>query len=215
MARSRASSAPCSITCTPSATSDASWTGTLVSRPCCPWVDYCNSLLVGQSATALRGLQLAQNYAARPVMGLRRSDHVPPALEALHWLPIHQRVCYKLMCLLYRTLYTNDAPVYMSSMVSHYMPGRALRSASATMRVAVPRLSGLCRPLFLGVGSLLSGMHCLLTSITVRHSGLLKPVLKLIYLGNILVKHQSSLLDTPDFLTILKLIYSGNFLVKH
>ena len=215
MARSRASNAPCSITCTPSATSDASWTGTLVSRPCCPWVDYCNSLLVGQSAAALWELQLAQNYAAPLVMGLRQSDHVTPAFEGLHWLPIHQWVCYKLMCLLYRTLYTNDAPVYNNFMVSHYTPGRALHSASATMCLAVPRPSGLCRLLFLGIGSLLFGMHCLLTSITVRHSGLLKPVLKLIYLGNILVKHQSWLLDTPDFLTILKLIYSGNFLVRH
>ena len=43
------------------------------------------------------------------------------------------------MCLLYKTLYTNDVPVYMSSMVSQYTPGRALRSASATMRLSVPR----------------------------------------------------------------------------
>ena len=69
-------------------------------------VDYCNSLLVGQSAAALRGLQLAQNYAARLVMGVRRRDHVTPTLQALHWLPIHQRVCYRLMCLLHKTLYT-------------------------------------------------------------------------------------------------------------
>ena len=107
-------------------------------------VDYCNSLLVGQSAAALRGLQLAQNYAPRLVMGLRRRDHVTPALQALHWLPIHQRVCYKLMCLLHKTLYTDDAPVYMSSMVSQYTPGRALRSASATMRLAVPRTRLAC-----------------------------------------------------------------------
>ena len=53
-------------------------------------VDYCNSLLVGQSAAALWGLQLAQNYATHLVMGLRQHDLVTPALEALHWLPIHQ-----------------------------------------------------------------------------------------------------------------------------
>ena len=56
-------------------------------------VDDCNSLLVGQSAVALRGLQLTQNYAARLVMGLRPRDHITPALEALHWPRIHQRVC--------------------------------------------------------------------------------------------------------------------------
>ena len=107
-------------------------------------MDYCNSLLVGQSPATLRVLQLAQNYAVRLVMGLRWCDYVTPALEALHWLPIHPRVCYKLMCLLHKTLYTDDAPVYMSFMVSQYTPGRALRSASATMRLAVPRTRVAC-----------------------------------------------------------------------
>ena len=37
-------------------------------------VDYCNSLLVGQSAAALRELQLIQNYGAGLVMGLRWRD---------------------------------------------------------------------------------------------------------------------------------------------
>ena len=183
MARSRAPSAPCSITCAPSATSDATWTGTPVSKAVLSLVmsrvDYCNSLLVGQSAAALRGLQLAQNYAARLVIGLRRRDHVTPALQALHWLPIHQRVCYKLMCLLHKTLYTDDAPVYMSSMVSQYTPGRALRSASATMRPGCnSHPSGLCRTAASRCRLLLSGRRCLLTSISVQRSGTLKTNLK-------------------------------------
>ena len=86
-------------------------------------VDYYNSLLVGESAAALREVQLHQNYAARLVMGLHWRDHVTPALQAVHRLPIHQRVCYKLMCLLYKTLYSDDAPTCMDSMVSLYTPG--------------------------------------------------------------------------------------------
>ena len=39
---------------------------------------------------------------------------------------------------------TDDAPVYMSSMISHYTPGRALCSASATMRLAIPRTRLAC-----------------------------------------------------------------------
>ena len=148
-------------------------------------VDYCNSLLVDQSAVALRGLHLAQNYAARLVMGLPRRNHVTLALEVLHWL----RVCYKLTCLLYKTLYTDDGPAYMSSMVSQYTPGRA---------GALP--APLCAWLYLApvwlvqaaasrCQFLLSGMCCLLTFITVGHSRLLKQVLKPVYSGNILVKH--------------------------
>ena len=154
-------------------------------------VDCCITLLVGQSAAALRGLQLAQNYTARLAMGLRRCDHVTPALEALYWLPIHQGVSYKLMCLLYETLYTDDAAVYMSSMVSQYTPGRALGSASATSYAPgyTSHPSGLCRRCFSVSAPAFSGMRCLLTSITVRHSGLLQLILKLVYSGNISVKH--------------------------
>ena len=42
------------------------------------------------------------------------------------------------MYLLYKTLYTDDAPAYMGSMVSLYTPGRALRAVSAIVRLAVP-----------------------------------------------------------------------------
>ena len=148
MARSRASNAPCSITC-----ASISNIRRFLDRDTCvkavlslvmSRVDYCNSLLVGQSAAAVQALQLAQNYAAHLVMGLRQCDHATPALHALYLMPIHQRVFYKLICLLHKTLYTDDAPVYMSSMVSQYMPGRTLRSASGTMCLAVPRTCLAC-----------------------------------------------------------------------
>ena len=93
------------------------------------------------------------------------------------------------MCLLYQTLYTDNAPAYTGSMVSLYTPGRALRSASATVRLAVPltRLAraGRC----FSVSTLLSGMRGLPTFITIGHSRLLKHILKPIYSRNILVKH--------------------------
>ena len=63
---------------------------------------------------------------------------------------------------------------------------------------------------------LLSGMRCLLTSITVRHSALVKLILKLIYSDNILVKHHCHQGWTlRSFKLILKLVYLGNILVKH
>ena len=117
-------------------------------------VDYCNSLLVGQSATALRGLQLAQNYAAHLVMGLCWCDHVTPALQALHWLPIHQRVCYQLMCLLHKTLYHR----WRTSL--HELHGQPVCTRQGTVLCqchcapgCTSHPSGLCRPLLLGVGS--------------------------------------------------------------
>jgi len=37
-----------------------------------------------------------QNAAARLVTGTRRSDHITPVLRQLHWLPVRQRVAFKI-----------------------------------------------------------------------------------------------------------------------
>jgi len=36
-----------------------------------------------------------QNMAAHTVYGVRRSEHITPVLEDLHWLPVGQRVVFK------------------------------------------------------------------------------------------------------------------------
>ncbi|XP_064193957.1 uncharacterized protein LOC135256013 [Anguilla rostrata] len=48
-------------------------------------LDYCNSLLAGLPASAIRPLQLIQNAAARLVYNLPRHSHVTPLLTDLHW----------------------------------------------------------------------------------------------------------------------------------
>jgi len=41
-------------------------------------------------------MQRVMNAAARVVMNLSLHDHVKPALKQLHWLPVEQRITYKL-----------------------------------------------------------------------------------------------------------------------
>jgi len=77
-------------------------------------IDYCNSLLYGISNTLLRRLQSIQNAAERLVTGAKKFDHITPVLRELHWLPIRQRITYKLSLLVYKCLH-NAAPVYLSS----------------------------------------------------------------------------------------------------
>ena len=70
--------------------------------------------------------------AARLVNDLRPHDHVTSALKELHWLPIKQRVDYKL-CLLVHKVTVRQAPSYLTGMltaVTDVPPRSTLRDAS-------------------------------------------------------------------------------------
>ena len=53
----------------------------------------------------------------RLVEDLKPNDHVTAALKNLHWLPVKQRVEYKL-CLLMHKVSVGQAPEYMKDMVT-------------------------------------------------------------------------------------------------
>ena len=67
-------------------------------------LDYCNSLLVGVADCVIRKLQGVQNAAARMITGTRKFDHVTPILRELHWLPVAQRIQYKIAMLVNKYL---------------------------------------------------------------------------------------------------------------
>jgi len=67
-------------------------------------LDYCNALLYGIADGQLQRLQSVQNAAARLVTGTRRTDHITPVLQSLHWLPVRQRDTFKLATLIHYNL---------------------------------------------------------------------------------------------------------------
>ena len=67
-------------------------------------LDHCNSLVYGLPNYKLQRLQYMLNSAARLVTRARRCDHISPILMELHWLPIEQRVVFKILLLLIRLL---------------------------------------------------------------------------------------------------------------
>lgn len=79
-------------------------------------LDYCNAALAGLPASTIRPLQRVQNAAARLITNTKQSDHITPILKSLHWLPVKQRIIYKL-CLLMHMIHTEQSPVYMADMV--------------------------------------------------------------------------------------------------
>ena len=60
-------------------------------------LDYCNSLYNGISQANLNKMQRIQNTLARVITNTSKFEHITPILKKLHWLPIKQRIDYKLM----------------------------------------------------------------------------------------------------------------------
>jgi len=65
-------------------------------------VDYCNSLLYGIAEGLTQRLKRVQNMAARLVLGLRKYDQISGAIRGLRWLPVRQRIDYKVALLIYK-----------------------------------------------------------------------------------------------------------------
>jgi len=68
-------------------------------------LDYCNCVLIGIADALMRRLQAVQYAAARLLTGTRRRDHITPILQQLHWLPVRQRVEFKLATLVFKILH--------------------------------------------------------------------------------------------------------------
>ena len=65
-------------------------------------VDYCNNVLYGTCTAHLHLIQSVLNGAARLIVGKRKYDHITDTMcHYLHWLPVRQRIQYKL-CMLVR-----------------------------------------------------------------------------------------------------------------
>ena len=80
-------------------------------------LDYCNSLLYGIGMGLTKRLQCVQNTLARVVVpSVKRRDHISPILKQLHWLPVRQRIDFKLALLTFKVL-QNKQPSYLAEML--------------------------------------------------------------------------------------------------
>jgi hypothetical protein len=103
-------------------------------------LDYCNALFAALPNSTIAPLQRVQNAAARLILGLKQSDHITPALKELHWLPIRQRILYKLSILVYKSLH-HEAPHYLTELFNYISDNAAkssLRSANYN-QLDIPR----------------------------------------------------------------------------
>jgi len=99
-------------------------------------LDYANSILYGIPKRNILRLQRAQNALARVVT----ADHLASShslLSSLHWLPVQQRINYKLATMVYKSV-NSSAPPYLSRLLRLYTPSRQLRSSEQYL-LSTPR----------------------------------------------------------------------------
>lgn len=102
-------------------------------------LDYCNSLFFGLPDSSLFRLQRVQNALARVVFpSTKRHDHITPILRRLHWLPVRERITFKIASLTFQTL-SHGSPSYLRDLLIRYSPTRSLRSSDHHL-LTIPRI---------------------------------------------------------------------------
>ena len=92
----------------------------------------CPSSSTGISQANLNKIQRIQNTLARVVTNTSQFEHITPMLKKLHWLPIKQRIDYKLCLLTYKTLQIQQ-PTYLYNSLS--FPSHSLSTRSSDSSV--------------------------------------------------------------------------------
>ncbi len=83
-------------------------------------------------------LQYLQNSYVKLITGKQKYDHNTPELIKLHWLPVKERISFKMVLITFKCL-NNLAPKYLSDLISIHKPTWHIRSADSVL-LDMPRI---------------------------------------------------------------------------
>ena len=82
----------------------------------------------GRQRTGRRSGHDHLHTSARLILMALRHHHSTPLPIKLHWLPISERVKYKVVCMCFHAI-NGSCPTYLSELLHIYTPSRTLRSS--------------------------------------------------------------------------------------
>ena len=89
-------------------------------------LDFGNGLLYNLPNSQIAQLQKLQNAAARIVSLSSKRSHITPILETLHWLPVKERIIFKILLFVYYIVNGTAPDYYNRSLLRLYQPTRTL-----------------------------------------------------------------------------------------
>ena len=101
---------------------------TLVTSYILSRLDYCSCLLVGTLNSVIKPLFAARLFSWHPAT----TTH----LEKLHWVPISERITYKVACMCFSSM-NGSGPAYLSELLHVYTPSRTLHYSSDTRMLKI------------------------------------------------------------------------------
>lgn len=90
-------------------------------------LDYANILLLNSPNSTIKSYERIQNMCAKIVLNRNKYSSSKEALKELHWLPIKERIKYKLLCIVHSCKF-GRAPKYLKNLLHTRKPSRSLRS---------------------------------------------------------------------------------------
>ena len=116
-------------------------------------LNYFNTVLYAMAQANINRLQRVQNILVRVVVRAPWTVSSSDIRRDFHWLPISYCVTFKLCLITWKTLHIAHS-LYLSELITHYLPSRALRSFTTNL---------LARPLGITSKLYLSGIFCFCT----------------------------------------------------
>ena len=110
---------------------------TLVLGLCISHLDYANELYYGLPDNTISHLQIIQTMCAKLTLKKPKYDSTREALAQLHWLPIKQRIDFKIAAITHKCLY-GTAPQYLKDLLIPAATTRNLRSSTDKTRLIIP-----------------------------------------------------------------------------